>query len=77
MDWTDPTPHLFALENGPLELHDLGLDPGYADARRNARQTFAWMRDLRRRTIVKVEQVVRRTAGHGKAGVHHGIRDEE
>ena len=36
VDWTDLPSHLFGLENGPLELHDLGLDPGYADAGRNA-----------------------------------------
>jgi len=38
---------------------------------------FAWRRDLRRRTSVKVEEVVRRTAGHRKAGVHYGIWEEE
>jgi len=38
VDWTDLRPQLFALENDPLEFHDLGLDPGYVDAGRNARQ---------------------------------------
>ena len=77
VDWMGLPPQLFDLQEDPRELRDLGRDPGYEHVRRDMRELRQeWLRGLRRRTTVTLDEVERKTANHRRAGVHYGLWDE-
>ncbi len=56
-------PMLFDLQDDPLERHDLGRDPGYADIRAEMKgRLFDWMMTRRLRPATSDAAIERQTA---------------
>jgi arylsulfatase A-like enzyme len=67
-------PQLFDLLNDPLELVDLGDDPGHAGVRGEMRERIGeWLMGLKRRVTVDDAYVERRTEDHRRNKVHIGV----
>ena len=67
-------PQLFDLESDPLELKDLGRDPGHEDARADLRERlFNWMRARRLRVTMSDDAIAARTGKAHKRGYLFGV----
>jgi arylsulfatase A-like enzyme len=72
--WEGFRPQLFALEEDPRELRDLGADPRHDAVRAALRERlFDWLATLKRRTTVADDIVAARTDAHRAHGIHIGI----